>query len=128
MTQEQIDAIRARAEAATELIDELHTERISYPEYLTLRDGIDDVDDLLAEIEQLREALKGAQVIANQAGEIIRNSSWIPVSERWPDVGGHVLVVYDDGFMLTSTVDEFDHGVTHWMPLPAPPNTEEKEA
>lgn len=70
-----------------------------------------ELDELRSEVKRLREARR-----------------WVPVSERLPDVGGHVLVVYDDGFMLTSTVDEFDHGVTHWMPLPAPPNTEEKEA
>jgi hypothetical protein len=66
---------------------------------------------------------------------------WIPVDEQWPKHGSDVLVAYRAGEYVLLGVGEFDgtavndegvtvpyfkgiHGfeVTHWMPLPEPPN------
>lgn len=65
---------------------------------------------------------------------------WIPVDERWPEHGSDVLVAYKCGKYIRLGVGEFDgttvnddgltipyfkgiggFEVTHWMPLPAPP-------
>lgn len=47
---------------------------------------------------------------------------WIPVTERLPDEGDTVLMWHKDGFVMLAVnmFDEMDN-VTHWMPLPAPP-------
>ena len=61
---------------------------------------------------------------------------WIPVSERLPEVDATVLVVIEtprgqhvsflsrhkqDGFWTHPDGDVDDINVTHWMPLPEPP-------
>lgn len=65
---------------------------------------------------------------------------WIPVEERWPTHGSDVLVAYKCGKYVRLGVGEFDgttvndegvtipyfkgisgFEVTHWMPLPEPP-------
>jgi Lar family restriction alleviation protein len=66
-----------------------------------------------------------------------RASGWIKVSERLPEVGEVVLLFTDLGGMDTGYRDDvcflnpggwyWDQednaiGVTHWMPLPEPPN------
>lgn len=74
----------------------------------------------------------GKRLIANMSGE------WIPVSERLPAIGEQVLVAAI-GRVVTATRregwwrHEIDTGTqtlslgcctpTHWMPLPAPPET-----
>lgn len=62
---------------------------------------------------------------------------WIKCSERLPDVLTNVIIyVYDDSFneILIGHLDikkqwdslyEYDAPVTHWMPLPDPPNKKE---
>jgi hypothetical protein len=65
---------------------------------------------------------------------------WTPVEERWPSHGSDVLVAYKCGGYVLLGVGEFDgtnvnddgltvpyfkgirgFDVTHWMPLPQPP-------
>lgn len=62
---------------------------------------------------------------------------WIPVSERMPEEGQHIIIFCDDAFVLSAQHrdgeffdvvrdgDEFfettSRCVTHWMPLPAAP-------
>ena len=65
-------------------------------------------------------------------GPVLR---WIPVEERLPDQCMDVLVCYRDKHILMGTArcddwieEDFDDGViTHWMPLPEPPEVENAE-
>jgi hypothetical protein len=53
MDKQKLDEIRQRAEAAEILINDLHTERLDYSEYLTLIETPHDVDTLLTEVDRL---------------------------------------------------------------------------
>lgn len=71
-------------------------------------------------------------------------SKWIPVTERFPNVGEEVLVYSEHngvrgGFLVTerniesipvwceSVRGRVDTGITHWMPLPEPPERSDAE-
>ena len=88
------------------------------------------------------EAVEAAKQIAGLS-EIVPHDDepgWIPVEERWPKHGSDVLVAYKCGKYVRLGVGEFDgttvndegitipyfkgiggFEVTHWMPLPEPP-------
>lgn len=63
---------------------------------------------------------------------------WISVGERLPEDDGYVLchcndgspdvvcMYYGDGEFLTPELDNVSHIITHWMPLPQPPEEERK--
>ena len=74
------------------------------------------------------------------AADVAERPRWISVKERLPDESGNYLTAFGDGTAMA--VNEFMHprgwlteegrkanpngkwywgGVTHWMPLPAPP-------
>ncbi len=79
-------------------------------------------------------------VLAKQMAicSIIEQSGWIPVTERMPDNGVEVLTwnptgpyqtvacwvgnEWSSGDCRADAYDRFEEeGITHWMPLPAPP-------
>ena len=93
--------------------------------------------------EKLIELLRCVQYLGGLEEKIadhliangVTSEKWIPVTERLPDEGRHVLAwsevgdVYETAFwngvrwIVTWEHDEFV-GVTHWMPLPEPPREE----
>lgn len=93
------------------------------------------------EIARLREALKGAKVVADQATKIIEADRWISVEARLPEDEQQILVLTrgtkfrvhsgyyaandGDGYRFRACKDgAWFNGVTHWKPLPAPPDAD----
>jgi len=89
------------------------------------------MDALDAEIERLKQALHDARIEnSGQAAEMerIREAQrWISVEEQLPETRDPVLTLWVSGMQSVKQYDE-QHGwntgaqVTHWMPLPEPPN------
>lgn len=81
------------------------------PEHRENYDGMDEVN------EACRMGMKA-----------LERTRWIPCRERPPEVGEEVLVYSRNSGM---SVDYYDRGlfgfadVTHWMPLPEPPEEEQ---
>ena len=86
MTTEQLNEIRARAEAATELLNELHTERLAYGEYLQLIDSNQDIPLLLSEVERLT-AERDSLATRSEALEatLTERNAWIANIEKQLD-------------------------------------------
>lgn len=85
-------------------------------------DGADLIERLTARCARYAEEIAVAQ----------ERTRWIPVTERLPDQCMDILVVYRDGHILMGTAmcddwieeDLEDGKITHWMPLPEPPEEE----
>ncbi|EEZ3626376.1 DUF551 domain-containing protein [Escherichia coli] len=92
--------------------------------------------DAVAAIAEVRgwNACRAAMLQSQDSGI---KDSWISCSERMPDDGQHVIILCDGAFVLYAQYrdgeffdivrngDEFfetqSRNVTHWMPLPEPP-------
>lgn len=101
-----------------------------------------EIKKLRAQNKQLREA---AALVAKESAELLERR-WIPVTERLPENGVPVLINYignnDGKYHPDGTAAWTDYGcfwwdgslkdcdtevavpITHWMPLPEPPEVE----
>ena len=69
---------------------------------------------------------------AEEIAVLQERTRWVPVEERLPDQCLDVLVRYRDKHILMGTAEcddwideDFEDGlITHWMPLPEPPEVE----
>ena len=67
--------------------------------------------------------------------ELEAKQRWIPVSKRLPEEFTPVLTIGKDELPITAVVDgghwyssfEYSLNVTHWMPLPEPPEDNDNE-
>ena len=100
-----------------------------------------EIEKLRAQNEQLREA---AALVAKESAELLERR-WIPVEERLPEVWRNDETAELVNYMIYSPDFGVDIGnyhakakkwlcmalpctVTHWMPLPEPPEVENAEA
>ena len=80
------------------------------PEHRECYDGMDEVNEA-----------------CRMGMEALEQTRWIPCSERMPEVGEEVVAYSSSRGVV---VDYYDRGifgygdVTHWMPLPKPPEEE----
>lgn len=94
--------------------------------YSLMNEAADAIEELNRENESLANSV-------NEASEILRKR-WIPVTERLPEKDGMYLVHgewSESGRKATDTCEFYVHDgyfraawnfdVTHWMPLPCPP-------
>ena len=99
-----------------------------------------EIEKLRGQNKQLREA---AALVAKESAELLERR-WIPVEERLPEDRSNVLVVaywYErwgvymgwcaperaEWSVHVGIGDRDDVAVTHWMPLPEPPEVENAE-
>lgn len=109
------------------------------------------MDDIVARIDKFlyacaragwEDVLPPEELLLACKAEILSASrQWIPVYEELPEEGqevlvwnnggqcekpwqGHVLCAYRNGEWRESQEFDLYPGVTHWMPLPEPPNGE----
>lgn len=110
----------------------------SHPDALAMEALDAENKQLREELEQLRQALHDARIEnSGQAAELERLRDarrWIPVLERVPSLGVDVLVLQRSGKHEVAWKDVYDGNwsnwssyaalgeITHWMPLPEPPD------
>mgnify|MGYP001355364054 FL=1 len=93
---------------------------------------------IIKELLHIAENSRSKGEVCKAAAEMLKQSQWINVSEKLPDTCADVLIYFDrcggevgidwynkdkgawikNGFMLC-------YNVTHWMPLPDAPKSEE---
>lgn len=71
--------------------------------------------------------LKDKTIDANDIARFPTIGGWTSVKDRMPEKHGHYLVIRDNGYMSVDTYSRSSHWgkdvckITHWMPLPEPP-------
>lgn len=98
-----------------------------------------EIEKLRGQNEQLREA---AALVAKESVELLERR-WIPVEERLPELETPVLVLDRRRNQMVRTLRKLSSDkepvfrpdglapgkhITHWMPLPEPPEVENAEA
>lgn len=100
------------------------------------------LEEAEVEIDRLHNKLSDAGILTTEhlidASKMVSSSAtlnnWISVKDRLPEEGSGLLIVYhaylkeigtsyyDDNMWCSSPWPMMSEGVTHWMPLPKPPN------
>lgn len=121
----------------------------AYEKLVALCDALEKAtaknDELIRELSQLaRESVERDKALAKLEAEVMALRDvvcWIPVTERLPEIDKLVLVCFSnnkvfighrlswanhgvyawDVFTSHGTWTENQNDITHWMPLPAPP-------
>ena len=106
----------------------------SHPDALAMEALDAENKHLREELEQLRQALHDARIEnSGQAAELERlweARRWIPVEEQLPELNADVLVLSRMGACEVAWKDVYNGKwtsftalgkITHWMPLPEPP-------
>ena len=86
-------------------------------------------------LEQNGELRDAAAQVTRLAAEAAAERDWISVEDRLPEPGVDVLAAYRDRHINMGTAgddwleeDIEDGYITHWMPLPEPPKTDDRLA
>jgi len=137
------DSLLKRAEAAEAKVAELEADAKRFMQI------IDELGRKVAELEAAAKRFKQIiDEIGSKVAELREAVRWIPVTERLPELGVLVLVAqrdkygstfgqlwHDDVWLVYDKIfsdqkywvyPETYHSVTHWMPLPKPPQEDAK--
>lgn len=79
-------------------------------------------DNLIKRLQEDKPSRRMMLTAADAIEELIK-PRWVPVTERLPDDGEYVLAYSaDDDFTTVEARHRFGaFQITHWMPLPEPP-------
>ncbi len=128
------------ADSGNEISESLYRDILQAADAIeTLATNYDASTDIMKHQTEYIEGLERERDSANEAATALYSAmpKWIPVTERLPENGAHVLVTRFDYITNTPFVDLLwfdnsfwnrlysgDYAVTHWMPLPEPPKEE----
>ena len=118
----------------TARIDELEAENTELKERIAMLD-VTAVFKSLGEMEHIEKVANLKAELdraAARIAELEAERRWIPVSERLPEEGHKVLVLLTDGAISIDLIygndflyENWVGDITHWMPLPEPPEVQE---
>lgn len=103
---------------------------------LLLLKAADSIEELQKALDAVNDAHNEGYDVGYLAGRRDYEPKWIPVTERFPELGEVVLLTdgkdTGDGYLAicplwsTPFVDLETENITHWMPLPQPPKDDEE--
>ncbi|EJQ2947196.1 TPA: DUF551 domain-containing protein [Escherichia coli] len=143
---EQLEKLSIELDAAKQRVAELEAKPVSQTYKLTFEQWLEqqhdkiDVDCGCVSTEMFMHWIR----VAYEAGNYpVTPDGWISCSERMPNDGQHVIILCDGAFVLYAQYrdgeffdvvrngEEFfetqSRNVTHWMPLPEPPQESKSE-